>query len=510
MYFLYSLVLTILSIVLLPYFVYQAIRHGKYLSSIKERLGWLPYSPSDPERDTIWLHAVSVGEFNAARPLIAGLRKALPGFSIVVTTTTLTGQRLALQHAAGLADAVFYFPFDWRFAVRRALSHVNPSVVVVLETELWPNFLRECRRRNVLTMLVNGRISNRSFERYKRVRWFMARVLSDLSALLMQSVEDANRVRSLGAPSRRVTVCGNLKYDIPISDHQPQELLRDRSNEAQPAVKGEEPNQENAASSCQFDHLNPGSSKLPSANPRAPSLGRLIIAGSTARGEEQSLLAAFKRLRRQPAFRDTQLLIAPRHPERFDEVAELISRSGFTGVRRTESAQIPVRGLDASAALATRGATASENTSEARFPDIILLDTIGELPALYALASVVFVGGSLFPFGGHNILEAAVHAKPIIVGPHTDNFRKIVSDFIRAGAIVQLQSDRGQIEELVQQLTLLLADHELATSIGERGRALVAANRGATDFAISAICSLFKSRVLTSETPSISKHGNGD
>ncbi|HSO74855.1 MAG TPA: glycosyltransferase N-terminal domain-containing protein, partial [Blastocatellia bacterium] len=214
MYALYSLALAVLLIVLLPHFIYQAFKHGKYKGSFKQRMGRLPESLASDERETIWFHSVSVGEFQAAIPLIDRMRGEMPEARFVVSTITLTGQQLASSHCPSLIDHVFYFPFDFRFAARRALMHVKPSMVVILETELWPNFMRECQQLGAVTVVANGRISDRSFSRYLRVRPFIKRVLRDVSLLVMQSESDAGRVRSLGALAIGVRVCGNLKYAV--------------------------------------------------------------------------------------------------------------------------------------------------------------------------------------------------------------------------------------------------------------------------------------------------------
>src|SRR2546425_2621217 len=213
MYFLYSFALGLLFLILLPHFLYQAFRHGKYACSFKQRLGWLPEAARTDGRRTIWLHAVSVGEFLAARPLIQQIKVWWPESRLVVSTTTLTDQRLA-QPQPHLLDAVFYFPFDWKFAVRRAINWVRPSAVIILETELWPNFLRECRGRGVVTILANGRISRRSFDRYRLLGPLIKAVIHDLSLMVMQSEADAQRARELGAQADRVLICGNLKYDV--------------------------------------------------------------------------------------------------------------------------------------------------------------------------------------------------------------------------------------------------------------------------------------------------------
>jgi len=430
MYVLYSLGLSLIFVVLLPYFVIQALRYGKYAGSFKQRLGRLPDSIRSDGRRTIWVHAVSVGEFLAAKPLVHELKRELPDYRVVVSTTTLTGQRLA-QSESNRIEGAFYFPFDWRFAVRRSLDWVKPSIVIVLETELWPNFLGECRKRGVITILANGRISSRSLRRYRIVGSFIRRVIGNLSLMIMQSDADAERALELGAPSNRVRVCGNLKYD--------QSGVRGWGlgfgKELAETVSDKEIDLQFALSTS----------------------SHLIVAGSTAPGEEEMLLAALTKIRTHAGFEDTRLLIAPRHPERFDVVARLIAKSSFKFARRSEAAS-------------------SSRT------DVILLDTIGELASVYRFAAVVFVGGSLVPGGGHNIIEPAAFAKPIVVGKHTGNFRQIILDFDAAGAVVQIDSNH-----LVEALLQLLSDRALAREMGDQARGILLANRGACERTIGAI-----------------------
>lgn len=420
MYLLYSLALSIIFVLLLPYFLLQAFRHGKYIGSFKERLGFLPMTWKTQKRPTIWVHTVSVGEFLAARPLLAKLKQEMSSFRLVVSTTTLTGQRLAQADVPDTIDAVFYFPFDWKFSVRRVLSTIQPTAVLILETEIWANFLHECHRCGIITMIVNGRISPRSFSRYQRVRKFIARVLNEVTLLIMQSPADAERILALGASPDRVRVCGNIKYDMEV-------------------------NRQMSDVRCQT--LDEQFALSVTAN--------LIIAGSTAEGEEKLLLEAFKQLRGRHGLADARLLLAPRHPERFNEVADLLKTSGLKYVRRSHS-------------LLT--------STEAQRAEVILLDTIGELAATYRFAAVVFVGGSLVPKGGHNILEPALYGKPIVVGPYTDNFRQIVADFAQADAVMQVSGDK-----LLETLSYLLKDREAAQAMGKRAAEVLEKNRGALD-----------------------------
>ena len=469
MYVLYSLVLSLLFLALLPYFVYQSARRGKYAASFKERMGFIPASVRADAPQTIWVHAVSVGEFLAARSLITRLRADFPAARIVVSTTTLTGQKLA-RSQSHLFDAALYFPFDWKFSVRRALAAVNPSVVIIMETELWPNFLRECRKRGVVTVLVNGRISPRSFRGYQLVGRPFSRTIRDLSLMVMQSEADAERARRLGASADLVRVCGNLKFDQPgTGSWGPGFTEQDTSNPQSPSP----------VPSYEIDQLF-GLSRLP----------HLIVAGSTAPGEEELLLAALREVRKHTGLEDARLLLAPRHPERFDEVARLIARSGFAFVRRSESrlaSGCPVPAPDIACDSPAARVQPGEATTN-RAPDVILLDTIGELPSIYRFAEVVFVGGSLVPRGGHNIIEPAAFAKPIVVGPHNDNFRQIVSDFVRADALIQISDIGDDIpNRLARVLVRLLSDREHARAIGERASDILVKNRGATDCTVAMI-----------------------
>lgn len=447
MYFLYSLALSFLFFALLPYFAYQALIHSKYAGSFKERMGWLPIQPGSrgDGRETIWLHAVSVGEFLAARALTDKLQTGLPAYRLVVSTTTLTGQRLA-RAASNSFDATFYFPFDWKFSVRRALDRVKPSIVIILETELWPNFLRECRTRDVIVILANGRISERSFRRYRRVRSFIQRAIGDFSLMMMQTEADAERARQLGASS--VRVCGNLKYDVEVEN-----LISTDTRER--LDSSTEINQQFGLSSS----------------------SHLIVAGSTAPGEEEMLLVSLREVRTHRGLEDARLVVAPRHPERFNEVARLISRSEFTFARRSDSLQRPASSIRS-------GSTQTHSVLKQapQEADVILLDTIGELALVYRFAAVVFVGGSLVPRGGHNVIEPAAFARPIIVGPHTENFRQIISDFARADALVQVAPSA-----LTGELIRLLSDPGQACAMGERARNILMANRGATECVIQEI-----------------------
>jgi 3-deoxy-D-manno-octulosonic-acid transferase len=423
MYFLYSLSILAFFLLVSPYFAYQALRYRKYIGSLRQRCGYLPLSFNLDGEESIWIHAVSVGEVLTARALVADLRQRYPRLRIFLSTTTMTGQQVARRSLQGI-DAVFYFPFDLGIIVRRTLDVVRPRLFIMMETELWPNLLRECRRRGVKTVLANGRISSRSYPRYRLVRCFFRRVLADVDRFCVQSEESARRLRDLGAPPQRIVVTGSLKFDSLERPALAQGRWRDRV--------------------LRYFRVRPDRP--------------VLIAASTLRGEEAAVLRAFRRLKAQAP--QALLILAPRHPERFREAEELARREGFVVVRRTD---LP---LDSDPAA-----------------DVVILDTLGELARLYQVATLVFVGGSLVAAGGHNILEPAVYGKPIVFGPHMDNFREIAAAFLASGAACQVCSEK----ELETVLVELLSDPARRAGLGAAARALVEANRGAREKTLAAI-----------------------
>ena len=449
MYFLYSIFLSLAFLALLPYFLYQAFCNKKYLSNFGERLGALPEALRADARPTIWIHAVSVGETLAAHPLVNALRERFPQHRLIFSTTTATGQAVARSRISE-ADGFCYYPFDWKFSVRKALNTIKPNVVVLMESELWPNFLRACQAQNIPVVVANGRVSDRSFRRSQKFAFWFRRMTANVTRFLMQSEADAARIQALGAAPETVIVSGNIKYDIGQA--------KDVS-----AI-------ETTARLIESDF----------ALSRTP----LIVAGSTSDGEEELLLAAFAEVRKTVA--DARLLIAPRHPERFDIVAKLLDSSRFKSVRRSAYVQqVETVGIGNVTALPTA-------KNPAHSANVILLDSIGELASLYRFASVVFVGGSLVPKGGHNILEPALDAKPIIVGPHMENFREIAAEFRRHDAVVQLQGahENELIAALRDAMVELLTDEERAQTLGKHARATVKANRGATAKTVAVIADL--------------------
>jgi len=419
---LYSILLTVGFILALPWFLWKGRSTGKYLRTFRERLGRLPvYLNVDGDR-SIWIHAVSVGEVLAARPLVPALRERFPNHRLFLSTTTMTGNAVAKKSVRGV-DGLFYTPFDFPWPVRRVLDVLNPSLLVLVETEIWPNLIHEARRRGTRVALANGRISPRSFPRYLRVRRLLASVLPEIDLFLMQGETHAERVRAMGAPPERVQVSGNLKFDAVEPGKLPERLAR--------LIQG-------------------GTTPRP-----------LWVAGSTVGGEEELVLSAFHRVRERVP--QARLLVAPRHPERFDAVPPLVEAAGFRCLRR--SALDPAAWRDG---------------------EVLLLDSLGELAQVYALASVVFVGGSLVPSGGHNILEPAVAGKAVVVGPHMDNFQEIADQFRSESALVQVAS----ADDLGREVSALLLDEERRRALGARARALVGRNRGAVRRTADALSSL--------------------
>jgi 3-deoxy-D-manno-octulosonic-acid transferase len=431
---------------LTPYWIVKGLRHGKYLSNLSERLGFsFPALAKLAPHSTgvIWIHAVSVGEALSSITLARRLKEEYPNRLLIISTTTITGQRLARERMS-FADAVIYFPLDWAFCVRRAFDAVQPSIVLVLETEIWPNFLREAGRRKIPVLFVSGRISDRSFTRYQSylgvfgffLRPFLSRALSNASSFLMQSEKDAQRIKALGAPADRVRVSGNLKYDLELPAPTP------LSNWFASEIKH---------------------------SGRSP----IIVAGSVVATEEPHALIAFGTL--QGEYPKALLVLAPRKPECFDSAAEFIDESHRKFIRRS-NLEIPPPGQS----------HATQRPDNSAIPDdvtVLLLDSIGELASLYGLADGAFVGGSLVSSGGHNILEPAAFGKIPVFGPSMENFSEIAARFVAAGAAVQVASP----EDVGVAWIELFRDPARMKKMGETAEQLVAGSRGAADRALAEI-----------------------
>lgn len=388
----------------------------KYRAGLRQRMGYLPREviASRGRGKRLWVHAVSVGEVLACAPLIEELKGKYPELKIVLSTVTKTGNQTAAQKVKG-ADHIIYFPFDFPWTVNRVVSELSPDAVAIVETEIWPNFLRQLRRANIPSLVINGRISPSSFKGYRKVRFFIKSVLSEVSLFSMQTEEDARRVLALGADKAAVMVTGNIKFD-----QSPHPTSPDKA--------------EKYAKMFGLGH------------------GLLFLAGSTHEGEEDAVLQAYGALKEE--FPHLHLIIAPRHPERWDRVGKLIVERGFPAVRRST--------------LSPEGAVAGADP-------VILLDTLGELADLYALAAVSFVGGSLVPKGGHNVLEAAAQGKAVLFGPHMFNFKEISRLLLEVGGGIEVQD----APDMVEKARRLLQNADEREDMGRRAISVVHANRGA-------------------------------
>jgi 3-deoxy-D-manno-octulosonic-acid transferase len=425
MYLLYSLLLAVALLLTAPAWLLAMLRHGKYRAGLRERLGCVParlQPPGPAGAGVIWVHAVSVGEVLALAGLIKELRERTGLDRVAISTTTAAGQTLARERFG--AAHVFYFPLDFAFAIRPWLRWLKPELVVIAETEFWPNFLRLAHAAGARIAVVNARISDRSLPRYRSVRRLLRPVLRHIDRFLAQSQEDARRLVEVGAPAERVRVSGNLKYDF-----------------APPAE---------AAFATQLK-------KRLAAAQASP----VLVCGSTVEGEEAPLLEMFEAvLERYPR---AVLVLAPRRPERFAQVAQLLSAQAACWWRRSELGSDTDLG-----------------------GGVLLLDSIGELAAVYGAASVAFVGGSLAPRGGHNILEPACFGVPVVVGPHTGNFRDTIALFRARGAVRVVKSP----QELTDTVLELIGDESARAALGSRARETLHAHSGATARTLEALAEM--------------------
>ena len=409
------------------YLLLRGFKDRRYLKSLVERLGFLPRSYRQTSQGAIWLHAVSVGEVLASAALVRELRARLAGAPLFISASTVAGKAAAEDKLGALADGVFYAPIDYCFAVRRVLRTIRPRVVVVLETEIWPNLYRETKRAGCGLIVVNGRISDRAMPRYRNLRWFFGPVLGLADAILVQSALNRSRFLELGAPADKVQLAGNLKYDFDPRSQQPPTAILAFFERVKPA------------------EVWIAASTMPPAAAGDPD-------------EDDAVIAAFREV--AESHPGLLLVLAPRKPERFDRAAEALARAGIAFTRRSEM---------------TGGSSA------------LLLDSIGELGSLFGLADVVFMGGTLAQRGGHNVLEPAFFGKPVIVGPHMENFAEIASKFAQAGALVPI----GNAVELAGAVRGLLEDAPRRERIGAAARTAAESERGATARAAGEIARLY-------------------
>ena len=426
----YSALLLMVLVLGAPYWLLRMATSGRYRAGLAGRLGWVPKQlrAAVAGREVVWVHAVSVGEVMAATQLIRELGATRPELLIAVSTTTATGQRLAKQRLPELP--VFYLPLDFAFVVRRYLRVLRPKMLVLMESELWPNLIVQCAKAGVPMAVVNARVSDRSLPRYLRLRRLWRPFLGKISLFLAQSSETAERLVRIGAPAERVRVTGNLKYDLREGRDSPLAgMLR----------------------------------------AQLPAGARVVVCGSTLEGEERILLEAW------PAVLATEpmamMVLAPRHPDRFAAVAAIVARSGFAVVRASEFRERPAPVAAGS---------------------IFLLDTIGDLAAIYSLGAVAFVGGSLVPSGGHNPLEPARFGVPVLMGSSFENFREIVGVLQAHNAIRVVSA-----VELAETLIDLLRHTDATRAMGERGREVFEAQAGATARTVQAMMQLLEERVVS-------------
>jgi len=415
-HFRYNLALRAVLLLAAPAWIPWVLLSGKRRRNFLDRLGVRrPRIPDPSVKRRLWIHAVSVGETLSAVPLVREVRARLPDLEILLSTVTITGQEVARKSLRESTDGIFYFPFDLPGICSRFLDRVRPDLLVILETEFWPNLLAECAKRRIPALLLNGRVSKRSMRGYARFRPWIAGVLACLETIAMQTEEDAGRIRALGVDPSRVRVTGNMKFDVTAPE---------------------------SSGSVWFDRY----------RGHGASDGLWFVAGSTHEGEEEAVLEAFGRAR--TVNRSVRLLLAPRHPERFSAVEELCRRTGWEISRRSRM---------------------SPGEGRAETP-VVLLDTMGELTGAYSAADIAFVGGSLVPRGGHNILEPALFGVPTIVGPHMENFREISELFTRRGAVTTVADAEG----LGAALAGWAADPASFRATGDRAKALLDEFRGAT------------------------------
>jgi 3-deoxy-D-manno-octulosonic-acid transferase len=424
MYFIYNILLSITSILLSPLILFALLREEKYRMGLSQKLGFLPphlllkLSGSRP----VWIHAVSVGEVTATIPLIQEIKKRYPSQKIILSTVTVTGNYTATIRVREV-DAVIYFPLDYPFIVKKVIRQIKPKLFIILETELWPNILRELKRNNIPSVVVSGRISNRSYHKYRWGRFFFTKVLDNIHLFCMQTEVDSRRIINIGADKDRVTTVGNLKFDQCV-----------------PTITTEE--KENLYNMLS---LKEGQT--------------IFIAGSTHKGEENIVLEVFKNLKK--TYEDLILILAPRHPERFDEVADLLSHQKLRSIKKTKI----------------------KMGQKSNHHDIILLDTIGELSKLYSIGTIIFVGGSLVSTGGHNVLEPVAYKKAVIFGPHMDNFSEISRCLRESGGGFQVNNQ----EEFLSQTEMLLQNDVDRDKLGEKAFEVIAHNQGAINKSMEVI-----------------------
>jgi 3-deoxy-D-manno-octulosonic-acid transferase len=422
---LYNFLLVVGMVLSLPITIVSALTFEKRQKTILKRLG-IGFCPNRFSRRPVWLHAISVGEILSAIPLAQSLKSRFPDYPLVVSASTHTGLEIAKKRLSKTCDAIFLFPYDFIWSVKKMINGINPAIFILFESDIWPNFLFEMKKRGIPVLFVNGRISPRSFKRYKKISFFMVWALSNFSRLCMQTQKDADRFATIGAPRERIQVTGNIKFDLPT------ETILDKER-----IKLKE-------------SLGIGENS------------KILLAGSTHAGEEKCLTHPLKELKQR--FSELVILIVPRHPQRAGSIKKLLAEAGLSSTLKT--------------ALKPRAGGVHTNS-----PGIIIVDTLGELRRLYAIADTVFVGGSLIKHGGHNPIEPAMFKKPILFGPHMHNFEWIANTLVRSKGAVMVED----AEDFLKAATRLLADPKEAKTVGEQAYKVLQKNRGAVEKTLKVI-----------------------
>lgn len=423
--YLYDILFSFFLTLYVPYSLFRCLFQKRLRERLSHRMGWIPNLQG---KRPVWIHAASVGEVMCSIPLFKKMKEEFPDVPILVTTMTQTGNDTARKLIPG-AEGVFFFPFDHPLTIRRTIRRMDPRLLLLAETELWPNLLRSCGKKKIPVLLFNGRISKKSLKGYLSLKSFFKDGLKSITLFLMQTEEDRGRIVEIGAPSTRTRVAGNLKFDQTI----PPVTQEERETMAKSlGLQGEE---------------------------------ALMIAGSTHPGEEEILIGAFKELKKTAP--NLFLILAPRHLDRLEEVERILKKEGLLWVRKTSLLLNEER----------------SRQDRKYLPSVILLDTMGELMRLYSLGTLVFIGGSLVPIGGHNPLEPLAFKKCVLFGPYMFNFSEISKRLIENGGAVQVEGK----EDLASRLRLLFAEEETRTEIGEKGYQFLQKHRGATERVLQGI-----------------------
>ena len=418
LYFFYNFLLNFLLLLSTPYLFLRSLFDEPFRKSLFQRIGSLPETPI---RGSIWFHAASVGEVFCSIPLVKRVRTEFPHLPIVMTTMTVTGNEMARKSLPDVGT-VLLFPVDQSFLLRRIIRRIQPRVLLIAETELWPNLLRACGKKNIPILLFNGRISDRSFQRYLSFRFFFRECLKYVALFLMQTEKDRQRMIDIGAPPEKTKMTGNIKFDQAFSVLSQEEV----AGLAQSLrLKGDE---------------------------------KILIGGSTHPGEEEILCSLFRELKKTSP--DLLLILAPRHLNRLEEVEKVLDREGLLWAKRTSFHP---------------GQNSSNRKGD--LPEAILLDTMGELAKFYSLGTLIFIGGSLVPVGGHNPIEPLLCRKCVLFGPHMFNFSEISSQLVSAGGAIQVKGK----DDLASRMKDLLSDERSCMEFGEKGYRFLLHHRGATE-----------------------------